>query len=167
MKIKPLLITIAVALLVITVIYFWKDSQAKKQTSTIEKLANEKLTANNEEWLKALAKPLIWSIRSEMLRGNLEQVNIFTSDMVKEKNFQFIHIIDPDEKIINSTDKKLEGQSATGMFDSALLKTDSVLILKKDNIITLSAPIMGYDKRLAVLILNYAADKFIPLRENE
>ncbi len=167
-KNNPVIITIIIGLIAITGVYFWKDIQGKKQKAAIEKMASEQLLLNNVEMLKVLVKPLIWSIRSEMLRGNMEQVNIFTTDMVKEKNFQFIHLIDPKGIFIVSTDKKMEGQPVNGMFDVNLMQTDSVLVIsKEENMLTLAAPVMGYDKRLATIIMNYSHMKFNPEQSKE
>ena len=70
-------------------------------------------------------------------------------------------MIDQEGKIIVSTDKKLEGQLATGMFEPALLQTDSVIVVNKDDgMLTMAAPVMGFDKQLAVIVLNYAAPGF-------
>ncbi len=161
-KNNPVLITAIIGLIAVAAMYFWKDIQGKKQKAAVEKMASQQLMENNHEMLRLLAKPLVWSIRSEMLRGNLEQVNIFTKDLVKEKNFQFIHLVDPGGKIILSTDKKLEGQMATGMFDPALVQTDSVKIVNTNNeMLTLAVPVMGYDKRLALLIIKYTPVAFI------
>ena len=97
--------------------------------------------------LTALSKPLIWSIRAEMLKGNLEQVNIYVKDIVKEKNFQVLQIIDPDGKGILSTNKKVEGKNANILYDSTMLSADAIKIYHTDNnLLIMSAPIMGYDK---------------------
>ena len=123
----PIIFTALMGLLAVTIVYFFKDYQAKNQKAVIEKRATEQLEQNNHELLMLMCKPLVWSIRAEMLRGNLDQVNTFTSDLVKEKNFQFIHLVDPNGTIIVSTDKKMEGQSAIGFLDPALLGSDSVV----------------------------------------
>lgn len=61
-----------------------------------------------------------------------------------------------------STDKKFQGQSAKGMFDNNLLKTDSLVIDNNDNkTFTIFAPAMGYDSRLATLVYSYAPEKFL------
>lgn len=52
-----------------------------------------------------MARPLVCSSRAEMLPGNLQQVNLFTVDLAKEQNFQFIYIVDKDCTIILPTDK--------------------------------------------------------------
>jgi hypothetical protein len=89
-KKHPVIFTIILALIALACVYYWKNYQARKQKEAIENIATVQLMQNNVEMLKLLSKPLVWSIRSEMLRGNLEQVNIYTNDMVKEKNFRFI-----------------------------------------------------------------------------
>lgn len=161
-KNNPVLITAIIGLIAVAAMYFWKDIQGRKQKAAVEKMASQQLLQNNHEMLRLLAIPMVWSIRSEMLRGNLEQVNIFTKDLVKEKNFQFIHLVDPGGKIILSTDKKLEGQMAIGMFDPALVQTDSIKIVNTNNeMLTLAVPVMGYDKQLALLIIKYTPVKFI------
>lgn len=158
----PVLFTIFIALIMLAVVYFWKDYQAKKETDRIEKMATVQLMDNNMEMLKLLSKPLIWSIRSEMLRGNLEQVNIYTNDMVKEKNFQFIYLISPDDSMLISTDKKFQGQNAKGMFEEKFLKTDSLIAVSNDDkTITIFAPVMGYDSRLATLVYKYTPEKLL------
>lgn len=160
-KRNPVLTTALIGIIAVVAVYFWKDIQGSKQKTALEEMAVAQLRQNNETMLKLMAKPLVWSIRAEMLRGNMEQVNIFTSDLVKEKNFQFIYMIDPEGKIIVSTDKKLEGQLAGSMFESSLLQTDSVVVVNKDDgMLTLAAPVMGFDKQLAVIVLEYAAPGF-------
>lgn len=161
-KKHPVVITIIVAIIVISCVYFWKDYKAKKQKEMIENMATVQLMQNNVEMLKLLSKPLIWSIRSEMLRGNLEQVNIYTNDMVKEKNFQFIYLISPGDSMLISTDKKFQGQSAKGMFEENLLNTDSLVAVNNgDETVTIFAPVMGYDSRLATLVYSYIPEKLL------
>lgn len=158
----PVITTALVGLIAVVAVYFWKDIQGNKQKAAIEQMAATQLKQNNETMLKLMAKPLVWSIRAEMLRGNMEQVNIFTSDLVKEKNFQFIYLVDPAGMIIVSTDKKMEGQPVGDMFAPALVQTDSVVVLNDERgILTMAAPVMGFDKRLAVIILNYAPQGFV------
>lgn len=153
-------ITVISIILLISV-YFYKDHVANKQIENIEQLANQQLLDNNNEMLTVLSKPLVWSIRAEMLRGNLEQVNIFVKDIVKEKNFELIQIIDPNNKIILSTDKKLENIEAKTLYDTAILNHNELKIYNTNNeVLLLTTPIMGYDKKLGLLVIKYKPNKF-------
>lgn len=161
-KKHPVMMTVIIGLSIAASVYFWKDMETKKQKAAVVKMANEQLIENNQQMLKLLSKPLVWSIRSEILRDNLEQVNILTKDMVKEKNIQVINVIEPAGKIIISTDKRLEGKMATGIVESDLLETDSVLVShnKSAGVISLAAPVMGYDRRLGIVTLVYKPEIF-------
>jgi len=160
-KKQQLLITILVGLIAIICVYIWKDTAARKQKETIVEKASLRLMEKNNEMLVLLCKPLIWVTRSEMLRNNLEEVSIFTADLVKEKNFQYIHLIDPEGNVIISTNKKLEGQPAGDLFGQDILSTDSTIVRPGEgNSLIVAAPVMGYDRRLGTIILNYSAEDF-------
>ncbi len=160
-KNNPVLTTAIIGLLAIIVVYFWQELQNNKQLRKVKKMASEQLVQSNNEMLIVLSKPLIWSIRSEMLRGNLEQVNIYVKDIVKEKNFQIVQVTDPSGKIILSTNKKLEGKNASLSYDSTLLNANAIKIKNTgDSLLVMSAPIMGYDKKLGVLIIEYKTTSF-------
>lgn len=161
-KKHPVMMTVLIGLSIAASVYFWKDMETKKQKAAVVKMANEQLIENNQQMLKLLSKPLVWSIRSEILRDNLEQVNILTKDIVKEKNIQVIYVIEPAGKIIISTDKKLEGKMATGIVESDLLESDSVLMSHtiSTGVTSLTAPVMGYDRRLGIVILVYKPEIF-------
>ncbi len=160
-KRNPVLFTALIGLLAVVAVYFWKDIQGENKRAAMEEMAIAQLKTNNETMLKLMAKPLVWSIRTEMLRGNMEQVNIYTNELVKEKNFDFIYMVDPEGTIIVSTDKKLEGQPVGSRVEESLLKTDSVVVVNNAaGMLTMAAPVMGFDKRLAVIIMDYAAPGF-------
>lgn len=162
-KKHPVLVALLTGLLAAIAVYLWKDFQKSKQLGALEKAASEQLIQSNNEMLTVLSRPLIWSIRSEMLGGNLEQVNIYVKDIVKEKNFQILQIIDANGKIILSTNKKLEGKNANQYYDSTMLNTTAIKIKNTENtLLVMTAPIMGYDKKLGVLIIEYKPTPFTP-----
>jgi hypothetical protein len=54
------------------------------------------------------------------------------------------------------------------MFETSLLQTDSVRVLNSDNgILTLAAPVMGYDKKLAILIMDYTPVEFQTVKDKK
>lgn len=153
---NPVLTTALIGILAVAIVYFWKDMERKRKVASIQKMATEQMVQNSEDMLKLATKPFVWSVRAEMLRENMDQVNNYFKEMVREKNFELIYLVNPDQKIIVSTDKKLEGQSANELFDPTVFQTDSIIVLKKDDKLTIAAPVMGYDKKLGVLIMKYS-----------
>ena len=144
------------SVLALTVVYIWKESQNDKQKSVILKAATLQIEKNQQDLLKIIAKPLVWDIRSEMLRGNLEQVDLLISDLVKENNFCYIHLITPNGNVILSTNKSLEGKQIGDEIIAHLLLVESPSIVElADKIIVVAAPVMGIDRRLATLVVGY------------
>lgn len=142
--------------------YFYQTYQLNHVKKDLTAQADSALLHQNQAMLKMSAKPLVWAIRSEMLRNNLDEINVFNTDLVKEKNVTEVTLINGVGKIINSTDKKLEGTMANDAY-MQYLKTDSVQVLTlSDSTARLVAPVMGYQSKLGVVILNYNVAKFNP-----
>lgn len=160
-KKNPVVVTALLGVLAVVIVFFWKDMQRQKQTQKIIKVAAMQLEEKNQEMLGLIARPLVWAIRSEMLRGNMEQVDILTTDMVKENNFQFLYLIGPDGDIILSTDKKKEGQKFEESYQQPILTVESTIVfLQEENLIIVASPVMGYDMRLATLVMAYKPEIF-------
>ena len=142
------------SILALTSVYLWKESENEKQNLIIKKAATLQINKNQQDLLKIMAKPLVWDIRSEMLRGNLEQVDLLISDLVKEKDFRYIHLIAPNGIVILSTNKGLEGKQIGNEIAAYLLVVDSPTVVELiDKTIVVAAPVMGIDKRLATLVM--------------
>ena len=161
-KKNPVLVTVFLGILAVLAVYFWKDIEGNRQQNEIIKTATLQLEEKNQEMMMLIARPMVWSIRSEMLRGNLEQVDMFTTDMVRMRDFQFIYLIEPTGEIIISTDKRMEGQQFEERFDQEILKIESTVVFQEeDNQLIMAAPVMGYDRRLATLVVSYRGEKFM------
>jgi len=150
------LFIVIVGVLMMLIIYFGKDFENKKEKDNIIQNATNQLDATNQEMLKLMAKPMVWSIRADMLRGNTEQIDLLILDLVKEKNFQSIHLVAPDGNVILSTNKSFEGKLTGGNVDSALLRVRSeMVVIEINDILYVSASIFGVDKQIATLIIAY------------
>ena len=157
----PLFTAIVCGLLAVVAVYFAKEMEGNMKRNAVIKAASTELQENNQMMLRLLCKPLVWSIRSEMLRGNMEQVNLLISDLVKEKNFLYIHLVDSQGKVFLSTNKKMEGQPvANAQIEQALTADSTVVLNEEGNVITVISSVMGYDKQLATLVLSYQPEVF-------
>lgn len=166
---KTILILIGVALLLLLILWIWKAMEIKglqksfsKSKVELHEKASEKLVQNNEMHLKLLAKPMIWALRSEMMQGNLNQVNLYLNDLVKEKNFQSIAVANEKGKIISSTNKKEEDKLfSTISKDVYLTSNETTIENEGDSILIMTSPIMGFNNRLGTLYIKYGVDKKI------
>ncbi|TVQ94357.1 MAG: hypothetical protein EA393_00985 [Bacteroidetes bacterium] len=161
-KKNPVLVTAFIGILAVLIVYLWKDLQGQRQKKEIIEVATLQLEEKNQEMMMLIARPMVWSIRSEMLRGNLEQVDMFTTDMVRMRNFQFIYLIEPDGNTLISTDKRMEGQQFEERFRQEILKVESTVVFpEEENLLVMAAPVMGYDRRLATLVVAYRAENIL------
>lgn len=161
---KRFLITIGSALILLIAVWIWKSMEvssikkaAEMQRQILEKKATRHIVHTHEEHLKLLAKAYVWAVRSEMMQGNVNQVNLFANDMVKEKNFQRIVIANDKGIIVSSTNKKDEGQAFSTIGNAAGLSSNNTTVQNEgDSILILTSPIMGFNNRLGTLLIKYA-----------
>ena len=160
---NKILVAAGVILLLFAALWIWKaveisnlKKENEKKETMLKQKANDLLLQSDYRYLKLLAKPYVWAIRTEMMKGNVEAVNLYANDMVKEKNFQTITVVDDKGMVISSTNKKLEGKSYASFGNAAYLSNDSTLVNKADaTTLEVSSPVMGFNKRIGTLIFNY------------
>lgn len=77
-------------------------------TRALKEQAIKGIVISKEEQQKLLAKPYVSAVRKEMMKGNINQINLYALDLIKEKNFQRIAIANDSGIIVNSTDRKMK-----------------------------------------------------------
>lgn len=162
---KALKVVILTALVLLAVLWAWKVIEvrnvrktAEEENDRVRQTAVNMITETRAEHLKLMAKPFVWAVRSEMLRGNMEGVNLYLQDMVKERNFERIQVADTRGVVVASTDKKTEGKPLEG--NGGVLTADSTLVHNMgDSAWVISSPIMGFNNRLGTLVIDYANQK--------
>lgn len=161
------LIVAVMAIFAAVVIYFWKDhevTQAKnafpEAESKMQARIGQQFEKNTEYYLSMTGRPLVWAIRSAMLDSNMDEVNQYLHDFIKEKGVQVMIVTDGTGKILSSTDEKLEGQMAQQQFPTFKPDQADITVQKQDSVYyTLTAPIMGLTNRLGSLYFEYKPDR--------
>jgi len=161
---KKLLITIGVALVLLITVWIWKSieisnvrGKAERDHQALKEQAIKGIVTSKEEQLKLLTIPYVWAVRTEMMKGNINQINLYALDLIKEKNFQRIAIANDSGIIVSSTDKKDEGKPFTSIGEvAALTNNDTMVENTGDSVLIVTSPIMGFNKRLGTLFFKYA-----------
>lgn len=164
---NKILVAAGVIILLFAALWIWKAAEIKnlkkeneKKEILLRQKAFELLSQSDYKYLKLLAKPYVWAIRTEIMKGNIEAVNLYANDMVKEKYFQTITVVNDKGVIVSSTNKKLEGKSYASVGNAAYLTNDSTVVNKVDDAtLEVSSPVMGFNKRIGTLIFNYMPQK--------
>lgn len=161
---KKIVITIGLALVLLIGLWVWKSIEIKnikgKAESDYQALkvqATNAIVTSREEQLKLLAKTYVWAVRTEMMKGNINQINLYALDMIKEKNMMLIAVANDSGMIVSSTNKKDEGNPFTSIGEStALNNNDTVVENNGDSVLIVTSPVMGFNKRLGTLFIKYA-----------
>lgn len=164
---NKILLAAAIVIALFATLWIWKAIEIKnlkqehaKREALLQQQAANLIRQADFRYLSLLAKPYAWAIRTEMMKGNIEAVNLYANDMVKEKNFQTITVADNKGIVISSTNKKLEGKPITSTEIAISLTSDSTIVKQSNNgTVSLTSPIMGFNKRIGTLFFNYMPPK--------
>ncbi len=163
-----LIIILGLLIIIPTAIYTWKQieignlkKQQKSEITDIRTKANASITDNNKKNIETLTRVFSWAVRSEMLRNNMDQVNIYMTEMVKKADLKDISLIKTDGIVTLSTNKKYEGNIYPGPVANQLGGINEVTSQNDANgNIMCICPVMGLDNRLGTLVLTYTPNMF-------
>ncbi|HSJ11322.1 MAG TPA: hypothetical protein VK916_01480 [Gillisia sp.] len=159
-------VLLALILIIVLIWYSVKISADEKQfekerTEMVTKSKNErsalitKYEAEKDSLqiknLESASKIFSWSVRSELMRNNTENLNQLVNEFVRESGADLVQLIDPKtNKITMSSDKKFEGTDYPQKIDYALTEPQTLKDAEGIKIIT---PVMGLNSALGILIV--------------
>ena len=161
---RLLLIGILIIIIAVAALWIGKQIQIKnlrnesaEMQQLMEREAKQAIIQSHEQHLRLLAKPFVWAVRTEMMSNSVNQINLYTNEMIKEKNISSIMVLNAAGKIISSTNKKWEGRDFSSVGNSNYLQSDSIIVDNiNDSVLIMSSPVMGFNTRLGTLIVNYS-----------
>ncbi|MEA1875081.1 MAG: hypothetical protein U9N51_11755 [Bacteroidota bacterium] len=156
-------------LLIIVVAWFFiklqiNEAAFKKEKIQIKEEKNQlieayegKIDSLKVDHVKFATEVFSWSVRSEMLRENTENLNQLLTIFVKQSDANIVQLVNPKDNIILlSSDKKYEGSQANNNDYDNLTST---IVLNKDNTTKIISPVMGFNEKIGVLIVELKQEK--------
>lgn len=152
---------------IIVFVFAWKviavnkvESDAQKQIASeralITQQAREEADRQYKKEEERFAQVLSWAVRSEFIRNNIDQVGLYLNDIVKQLNAERIDLIGEKGELLVSTDKRLEDIKGTDLYPKETINEHKITIKTDANGKKLViAPISDFNKRIAVLVINY------------
>lgn len=140
--------------------YFYKDYQLNNFKKDVVIKVDSVIAQENKRLLIAISKPLVFASRADLLRNKIDEINILFADLVKGNNILSIDLINIDGNVLASTNKKLEGSKAPANLIKFLEENQAKIYPLNDSIFTVAAPVMGYNSKLGVIVMNYRFTKF-------
>jgi hypothetical protein len=147
--------------------YIWKtmavknvgQEQESRRLQWVE-ITHQTVAKNTRQFLRLAAIPLVWAIRSEMLKENYEQINEFLVQFVKEPHIRQILVAKIDGTVVVATDKKMEGAEFSSLYPGKFLDENETAVADDGmgNIFVIS-PIMAFNRKLGIFFLVYEPEK--------
>ena len=146
--------TIVMIIMLIAIIFLGinlmvKQKQHKEEIADINAknaAIVDSLKKDNFTWL---TKVFTWTVRSEMLRENLEQVKLYSQELIKYQYVDNIKVVDPSGRVIFTSDMK--DQSVITEWSNI----HKLAVIQKDNKTIIASPILGNDKILGAVVIEY------------
>ena len=146
---------LALLLIVVVVWFLIKDNIKNKRfqnqkNDLISKHETELYNLQNKN-LEFATTVFSWSVRSEILRDNTENINQLLTTFAQESSADLVQLVNPENNIIIiSSDKKYEGTQFNKEINTEIKEP---VILKEDKEISIITPIMGFNKKIGILIV--------------
>lgn len=103
------------------------------------------------EGMERTAKVLSWAVRSEVSRNNIEQVNQFFLEFIRETSVSKAQYVDAETgEILISTDRKDEG---TTILDPVVLRAEKQTVSQDSLHWRIATPVMGLNQKMGVLMI--------------
>lgn len=129
-------------------IHFLEKNTEKEKLGIVNKY-EIKLDSLNAVHLQLTAKAFSWAIRSELIRGNTDQINQFFNEFIKTPGILKLQLINTENSVIEiSTDEKDVG---TQNIDYINIKSQKTIIETSE--LKIVTPISGMNKQIGVFIL--------------
>jgi hypothetical protein len=169
---KLFLYAIGALVLLLIIMWIWKgiavrgvERQVEKeraelaqQRDELEQRLREESAQRIEETLRLMGVPLGWAIRTEAISDDYDQIEEYAARLIKEPRIERVVFVNSDGKVQMSTDRKLQGEPASGFYGNLPSQNDITLRQEVSGDYQLMVPILGYNSRLGSLIVTIAAD---------
>ncbi len=142
----------------LVVVFIWLTVQNRSQRKQFEQEKSALVTAHENqmdslriEQITFATEVFSWSVRSELLRNNTENLNQLLTVFVQQSGADLVQVINATDKVVLlSSDKKFEG---TPVADTTLNGLSSTRVLREVKTVTIMSPIMGFNDKLGVLLV--------------
>lgn len=161
------IILVFVIIAVPVIIYFAKDIQInnlkknhQKEISSLQDQARTKVSEMNRDNLISVSRVFSWAVRSEMQRGNAENVGLYMTELVRIPNIQQALYVDNNGNVVHSTDVKYKGMACSSIFADAILDNNDIKVSDRQNgDLMVVAPVLGIGNRLGSVVITYTPQK--------
>lgn len=155
---------LVIGILLVTTLYFFfsKNMAASRHAEELvgtkehfEEQAQQLITKNAKEQLSLMQKTFVWAVRSALIRDNLDEVNQYFNELIKEEDVKEIVLAGRQGEILVSTNKKHEGKPFTDFYPEVMLQISDVYFEADSSFYKVAAPVLSLNTKLGTLFVLY------------
>lgn len=134
------------------------EERAAAQRAELVKQAGTRHAETVKQSLMMFSMPLAWAIRRELMADNLDQVDQYVSDLIKQKGFEKVLVAKADGAIVVASDRKDLGAAFSSVYPARHLNLERISIEETSpGLWQVVIPIMGLNARLGMVAFDYRA----------
>ena len=137
------------------------EAAAASQRAELIKQAEAQFADSVGKSLTQFGVPLGWAIRREMMANNLDQVDQYVTDLLREKGFGQVVVAKTDGSIVVASDRRNIGASFGSLYAERYLNAEQIIADERaPGQWLLVVPVMELNARLGTVAVEYQAPPF-------
>jgi hypothetical protein len=160
---KQILITSVLLVLAISVLMIVKALQVRSIKSNFLSLeqnlkqeASARFENTEREFLRLIAEPYAWAIRSAMKQGNIHEIDSYLNAMVRSGSFSSVMVVNKRGTVISATTDGYVGKYYISFGSPYFVNVDSTIVYEvHEGLLTTASPIMDGNEKIGTLIIHY------------
>lgn len=163
---RYLLLTALLVMLSGWIYAFWVQYSLNRDHQQAVASLSEKAVVFGDETQKELLRFSLKSaglgIRSEWIRNNQEQIDLYLGNLAQHPRVEIAQVIENNGNVLISSDKHLQGTrfKAQGLESDPLQRKETSYYQVRPEEAWVFTPVMGIDKRLGTLMIQYQTRVF-------
>lgn len=112
--------------------------------------------------IRLFALSLAWSVRSELMRENYEQIDQYFVELIRQTGFGAVMLIDPQGVVKVASDRNLKGKSFYALYPSASINEERLVSYPLSATKSLFVlPVMGLNAKIGTIAFVYTCRSFV------
>lgn len=161
---KQIAIASLACLIGVSGLVIWKDFQISSikhdsamEVESLKRDAYDDLEDSRREFLKVLARPYVWAVKSAMKQDNLYKIDLYGNSIANSAKFISVMVVNERGTVISATNDRYEGKYFISFDSPYYLQVDRTIVYKASaNALTMASPIIDEGVKQGTLIIRYS-----------
>lgn len=118
---------------------------------------DERSLAQQHADLRLFTIPLAWAVRKELIQRNYGQIEEYLNELIRQKQFRSVMLLDPDGTVRIASDRKLQGGSFSELYPGKQITHEGLVAYPLSQGTSLFlVPVMGLNEKIGTIAFVYS-----------